>query len=389
MNVAAYHPWVYLKGGAERTLLELIRRSRHRWTLFTNHYDPEGTFPEFRDVNVVELRKVSVKRSLVNVGAAVLQVMLQQIPTEGIDAVMVSSEGLGNLVPFRCREVPVFCFCHTPLKVVYDPFTRARYFAQSPSPITRLAIQMYTRVDRFGWQYYRRIFCNSQEVASRVLSAQLTRPELVEVLYPGVDLQRFDHQGPRDPFFLLPGRIARTKNIELGIDAFLQFKQMGNEGQRFRLVIAGMVDQKSRPYLHEMQQRAAGCSDIDFVISPTDQELRDLYRRCFATLFTALNEDWGIVALEAMASGKPVIAVNRGGPTESVIHEETGFLCPADSGAFAPEMANLVADPDRAFAMGMAGRQRAAAFTWEPFVRRIDDYVDSLARDPEMAVASR
>ncbi|HLH74882.1 MAG TPA: glycosyltransferase, partial [Chloroflexota bacterium] len=286
-------------------------------------------------------------------------------------------------------RVPVFCFCHTPLKVVYDPFTRARYSAQSPSLAMRLAIDLYTRVDRWGWRYYRRVFCNSREVASRVLNAHLIHPDFVEVLYPGVDLHQFDPQGPQEAFFLLPGRIARTKNIELGIDAFLQFKRNNHAAKAFKLVIAGMVDQKSQPYLRQMQQRAQGCSDIHFVISPSDDELRDLYRRCFASLFTALNEDWGIVVLEAMASGKPVIAVNRGGPTESIVHGETGLLCPAEPSAFALEMADLIADPVRALAMGQGGRQRAVTFTWEPFVRRIDDYVDSLAGKTDLTIAVR
>ncbi|MGH7861140.1 MAG: glycosyltransferase family 4 protein, partial [Candidatus Dormibacteraceae bacterium] len=181
MKIAVYHPWIYLKGGAERTLLELVCRSRHDWTLFTNHYEPENTFPEFRQLRVVELDRVSVKRNLFDVGLAALRVMAQKIPLDGMDALMVSSEGLGNLIPLRHRQIPVFCFCHTPLKVVYDPFTRARYFAQAPGLLTRLAIGLYTRVDRLGWGRYDRVFCNSHEVASRVLNARLAPAERVEV----------------------------------------------------------------------------------------------------------------------------------------------------------------------------------------------------------------
>lgn len=380
MNVAAYHPWVYLKGGAERTLLELIRRSRHDWTLFTNHYDPIGTFPELREVRVVELNRVSVRRNLYNVGRAVLQVMIQKIPLDGFDALMVSSEGLGNLVPLRAGRVPVFCFCHTPLKVVYDPFTRARYFAQSPGLLTRLAIQLYTRVDRLGWGRYDRVFCNSHEVASRVLNARLARPDRVEVVHPGVDLAQFSPDGPPEPFFLLPGRIARTKNLELGIDAFRRFKSQVEGVEDFRLVIAGMLDEKSKPYFRALIERVGGHPDILFVIDPTDDELRELYRRCYATLFTALNEDWGLVALEAMASAKAVIAVRRGGPLESIAHGETGLLCPPDPIAFAAEMTYLVREPAQAAAMGGAGHRRAAQFSWEEFAGRIDDYLDMLAR---------
>ena len=98
MNVAAYYPWVYLKGGAERTLLELMRRSRHNWTLYTNRYEPDATFPEFRELPVVELERVSVRRTVKDVGRAAFTLLTQRLPFQGADALMVASEGLGNLM---------------------------------------------------------------------------------------------------------------------------------------------------------------------------------------------------------------------------------------------------------------------------------------------------
>ena len=64
MRLAVYGPWIYLKGGIERTLVELFRRSRHEWTVYTHAYDPENTFPELHP-HVVELTpRISVERSL-------------------------------------------------------------------------------------------------------------------------------------------------------------------------------------------------------------------------------------------------------------------------------------------------------------------------------------
>src|SRR5262249_38781700 len=149
--------------------------------------------------------------------------LTQPLPLRDASALLISSEGLGNLVPLRPRGVPVFSFCHTPLKVAYDPFTRERFLThQRPGPITRAAIASYVQLDRLGWRQYRRVFCNSREVAARVLKARLTSPDRVEVIHPGVDMRRFDPNGPQHPYLLLAGRIARTKNIELGIDAFLR-----------------------------------------------------------------------------------------------------------------------------------------------------------------------
>jgi glycosyltransferase involved in cell wall biosynthesis len=376
VNVALYHPWVYLKGGAERTILELMSRSEHRWTLYTNHYDPEGTFPEFRDHHVVELERVSVRRTIRDVGSACLRVITQRLPVDDVDALMISSEGLGNLAVLRPPGVRTFCFCHTPLKVVYDPFTRQRYFTQQqPGMVMRTALACYVQVDRLGWRRYERVFCNSREVAGRVLNAKLVPEEKVEVLYPGVDTARFLPAGPQEPIFLIAGRIARTKHVDLGIDAFLQLKAASPRAAHFRLLIAGMVDEKSQSYLTELRARAAGRSDVEFILNPTDEALLNLYGRCYATVFTALNEDWGLVTLEGMASAKPVIAVARGGPLESIVHGETGFLCPPEPEAFAGAMTTLVDDVDLARRLGLAGRERAASFSWETFVQRIDSYV--------------
>src|SRR5262249_41798164 len=70
MRPALYYPWVYLKGGAERVLVELMTRSRHDWTLYTNHFEPHSTFPEFSDLQVEAMADVSVRRNLWHVSRA-------------------------------------------------------------------------------------------------------------------------------------------------------------------------------------------------------------------------------------------------------------------------------------------------------------------------------
>ena len=63
MKIAIYHPWVYLKSGLERTILEIFKLSEHEITVFTSHYDKQGTYPELADHNIVEINPVSVERS--------------------------------------------------------------------------------------------------------------------------------------------------------------------------------------------------------------------------------------------------------------------------------------------------------------------------------------
>ena len=106
-------------------------------------------------------------------------------------------------------------------------------------------------------------------------------------------------------------------------------------------VVAGMVDHKSATYMDDLQQLSGGDGTVLFVINPTQPELDLLYQGCYGGLFTAFNEDWGLVPLELMARGKPVIAVNRGGPTETVDHGVNGLLVEDDPESFAQVMLRL------------------------------------------------
>ena len=378
MKPALYYPWVYLKGGAERVILELMTRSRHDWTLYTNHFAPSSTFPELADVNVVQLREISVRRTIQHVAHAGLTILTQRVDLARHDSLFVISEGLGNLMAAR-SPVPTSCICLTPLKVVYDHHTRSRFFDGRRRPHYKTAFRLYESADRRLWRNYVRVFTNSGEVRRRVLDARLVDESRVEVLHHGVDADRWRPDGRREPFFLVAGRIMWQKNIEIAVDAWKLFKPHARDNQ-MRLVIAGTVDAKSRPYFEMLKVRAGHRSDIEFVLDPTDAGMLDLYQRARAVIFTPASEDWGLVPLEAMACGKPVIAVDRGGPRETVVDGMTGYLRPDEPAAFARSIHELalMADEDLD-AMAARARARALDFPWSGFVERIDEHTDELA----------
>ena len=102
MRVALYHPWIYLHSGIERSFVELLARSRHDWLLLTHHHEPDATYPELRDAQVVQLDPpVSVRRSLGPLGQAAWRIGRARLPLDGARALLVSSEGLGDLVAPR------------------------------------------------------------------------------------------------------------------------------------------------------------------------------------------------------------------------------------------------------------------------------------------------
>lgn len=380
MRIALYHPWIYLKSGLERTLFEMKRRSRHDITLFTSHYDAAGTYPEFREMGVTELERVPVNRRYGAVLRAAWTIATSRIDMDRFDALVVSCDGLGSLFTLRNATKPSACLCFTPLRAVYDEEYRRRHRSRHAAmlPLVHSLEAGYRLLDRALWRRYGEVVAISRTVRDRIVAGGLAPPERIAVAHPGIAAERIRLSPVREPFFFLPGRIMWTKNIELGIEAFLRFRDRTPEGARFRLIVAGMMDEKSRPYLERLRALAGDTPAVEFVLNPTDAEMAELYWRCYGLLFTAFNEDWGMTPIEGMAHGKPVVAVDRGGPRETVTSGENGLLVPDHPDAFAGAMDRLAGDPAFAERLGLNGLERARRFTWPCFVDEFDGRMEAL-----------
>ncbi|MCU1588081.1 MAG: glycosyl transferase group 1 [Frankiales bacterium] len=369
MKVSLYHPWVYLRSGIERWMVELITRSRHEWTVYTHHFEPAATYPEVSDLQVVRLHpEVSVRRSLGPLVHAASTLLRAQLPDDGARALLVSSEGLGDLIALRSK-VPVAAYCHTPLKILHDPAAADVVRQSLPKRLALGTIgPAFEAVDRRAWRHYSHVLANSNETVARIQAARLRPSGPLEVLTPGVSDSWW--QGPlvmeREPLLLYAGRIMWQKNIELAIDTIRLL-----DG-RARLVVAGMVDVKSEPYLAKLRGMAAGLP-VTFEIAPSDERMRALYRAATALLFTPRNEDFGMVVLEAMAAGTPVLAVDAGGPRGTVHHGVDGWLLPPTPEAFAAQVTAADFAQHRT-----AARQTAQRFGWDAHVARVDDVMEGL-----------
>lgn len=380
MKIALYHPWIYVKSGLERTIMEIKQRSRHDWTIYTSHYDREGTYPELKQMGVVELDSVSIKRRYGAVLQAALTIARTRLDPARHDGVVVCCDGLGSFLNFRNRDKPLISLCFTPLRAVYDEEYKKRHLARLKPvlhPVAALAAWVFTRIDRRAWRYYQHAFCITETVRQRVLAGRLTTVDKTSIAFAGISGGKIAPSVVFEPFFFLPGRIMWTKNIELGIAAYRLFCE-NNPTRQFELIIAGMVDAKSQPYLDKLKVQAQGLR-VRFETNLTDAGMADYYRRCHATLFTAFNEDQGLTPLEAGTHGKPVVAVNRGGPTEILRHEVSALLAEPDAPAFCAAMERLADDSALARQLGLGGAERCKLFTWEAFVEAIDSYLDTLA----------
>lgn len=380
MKLALYHPWIYLHGGIERTILELVRRSQHEWIIFVGHYDPVGTFPGFADLDVRTLRATSVNRAVGSVLKSSLQVALQRLPLNSdVDALVVCCDGIGDLITFRNCSLPIFNLCFTPLRAAFDPVYEQKALSARGligKIIYKAMKHSFRTVDRRAWRNYSNVIAISGEVKNRIVSGKLFSDENILVTYPGINWPDTLSDVRYEQFILVAGRIMWTKNIELAIRAFLS----ADTALPWKLVIAGFVDEKSKIYLHTLQQLAGGSGRIEFVVSPTDEEMKDLFRRTSFSLFTPLNEDWGIAPLEAMSYAKPVIALNSGGPRESIVNGRSGYLLPSSVSDWSVVIAALSRDADLVRRLGENARADVRRFGWDRFVADVDHSLEHWVR---------
>jgi len=267
--------------------------------------------------------------------------------------------------------------------VVHDPVMRKKYLTENAAKAIPFQVfeRAYRMMEKQAWRKFKFIVLASEEVASRILAAGLVGREKLEFLKYGVDTKKFaDPKGYGD-FFLLPGRINGTKNVELGILAYKRMVQDNPDLAKFRLVVAGGVDEKSRGYVDYLKAKYEKPSKgkITLTEGPSEDELLKLYSTCYCVLFTAVNEDWGLVPIEAMSFSKPVIAANQGGPRESIADGVTGLLAEPNEQDFALKMARVARDGKLARKLGEEGRKRAMQFDWKSAAMRMDGLVQKAA----------
>lgn len=189
--------------------------------------------------------------------------------------------------------------------------------------------------------------------------------------------------------FLSLNRYERKKNLGLALEALAALRSSLPPGQETgtHLVMAGGYDDRvteNVQHFTELKELAARLhleDCVTFLRSPSDSLKVALLRGSAAVLYTPSREHFGIVPVEAMYCSCPVIAVNSGGPLESVVDGETGFLCESTAEAFSKAMQQLLRDVQLRRDMGQAGRRRVQEkFSLQAFSDQLYGYIDRLSQ---------
>lgn len=220
-----------------------------------------------------------------------------------------------------------------------------------------------------------------------------------DVLYPSLNVTTFDTITPSDVACIVPNRTKflflsinryeRKKNLMLALEALhdLHGRLNAQDWREVHLVLAGGYDKAVKEnveYYEELNlvAKKLNISDqVTFLRSFSDEQKVTLLRNCTCVLYTPSNEHFGIVPLEAMYMRCPVIAVNSGGPLESVANNVTGFLCDPLPNQFAEAMEKFVRNPDLKRTMGAAGKARVVEkFSSEAFSEKLYQYIQNLIK---------
>jgi len=372
LRIAFAHPDLGL-GGAERLVVDAalgLRGKGHDVTIYTARFDPARCFDEARDgtLRVVVagdwLPKRVLGRCYALCASARMVAVALRVARDGPDVVI--ADQVATTVPFvkLLSRAPVVFYCHYPDKLLC---TNRR----------GLGVRLY-RVPLDWCEETCTGLADVVLVNSKFTAGVFARafPRLAikpEVLYPPLDC--CDHaEVKRDDSLLLSiNRFERKKNLSLAVEALALLPQ------HIRLVLAGGYD----PDLPENVQHARELEDLALRLGVADRvtqrrsvssdEKARLLASCACLLYTPENEHFGIVPLEAMHARTPVVAVDSGGPRESVVDGVTGRLLAPDPQTWARAITKLLGDAAGRRAMGLRGRERVRElFSLGAFADRLE-----------------
>ena len=377
-RIAIVHDWMVSMRGGER-VLESLCRLFPQAPVFTLRFNRDAVSAELaaRDVRTAFTDRLARRLPL---GAAEFRALLplfplavESFPLDGFDLIVSSSHAVakGAIAPPGALHVS---YVHSPMRYIWE--ANADYQPAVPGgPLGRLAFAAlghYLRLwDVVSTARVDALCANSRYTQTRI---RRTYGRDAEVIEPPVDAARFARlpdPPPRgrdrddDPIYLCVSALVPYKRVELAVRAFAE------PGRRGRLIVVGDGAERAR------LERLAG-RNVELRGRVDDAELERLYAGCHAVIHPALD-DFGIVPVEALAAGRPVVAFAAGGALDSVRDGETGVL-------FAePTAAALGAALDRLERLDFepaALRAAARRFDRATFEARFGAFVEeSLRRD--------
>jgi glycosyltransferase involved in cell wall biosynthesis len=380
VRVAVFHH-LPPTGGSMRVLAEYARRTRHHLTIYTRT-------PLRRDALIeadaaAELHRLPLPEPHTRLGRLRLlrelarhgEEMAMRIDRDGHDVVLVLPSQLvqaPEVLPFLRTPSTYFAFEH--LRVAYDDQPRVGRRSVR-EVLVRAGLDPYERqrraLDRRFVQAASDVITLSQHIARRLREIYGVEAEVVRL---GVDADVFapDPAVRREDYVLSVGALHPLKGHHNVIEAVATLPP-----PRPPVVICGDRGELAAE-LEALARRCGVMLEIRRAVG-TDA-LVDLYRRAAVLACAQVNEPFGLIAVEGMATATPVVAVDEGGLAESLTHERTGLLVPRDPRALGAAIGRVLGAPELAAELGRAGRNEAVRdWTWDATAVALDELLEHRA----------
>ena len=317
-KIALFHPWIKSRGGAEKVVLELLKKSKHKFDIYTWAYNRENTFEEFKKykINVIA-PKIGEKLSRFHLlrGLFFPISLFKRIPLEKYDKFLISTSGLAEFITFRnYKKGKTYAYCHTPLReankkiVKWNLKNRYKnsFFKKN---IYLAAVKFYRIFEKKSWKKLNVVIFNSELSESRAKEHSLIKKQKTRVIYPPIDFSRFEKLKTKTgKHFVYISRLNPPKRQDLLIKAWKIFSEKNKE---YKLILMGTPDNKR--YYEKLLQLSKNDKTIEIKPKVSNKELENILATSLAGIFLGYSEDFGIVPLEIIAAGKPLLAVDEGG----------------------------------------------------------------------------
>ncbi|MFK5947342.1 MAG: glycosyltransferase [Methylococcales bacterium] len=308
MKVAIVHYWLVKMRGGEN-VLEAICELFPEADIYTHVYCPEKISDVIKSHNVTTsfIQKLPFSEKLYQSYLPLMPWALNRLDLSDYDLVISCESGPAKGVTVSA-DAKHLCYCHTPMRYVWDMYEEYRSNAGLLARmIMPLLIRWLRRWDKATSDGVDQFVANSQFVKKRIKNIYGRE---AKVIYPPVAVEKFQASECVEDYYLYAGELTHYKQPQLAIEAFNQ------SGRKLLIIGEGGI---------ENELRLQAKSNITFLGRQSLDELKRYMSQCKALVFPGI-EDFGIIPVEVMASGRPVIAFRGGGALETVTEFETGLF---------------------------------------------------------------
>ena len=359
MKVCIFHDYIGELGGAEKVVFTLARY--FKGLVITTELNRNSV--EKAGYTDIKIESLGTPPGLPPFKQFTASILFSGASIDHDFDVYISS---GNWAHYSALKYhPNIYYCHTPTRAFFEG--KKRMIENQKSLFRKMAAYLWATVHKSFEVYNIRknidyIISNSKNVQNRVKSAYNLDSTII---YPPIPTEKYRFETLGD-YWLSVNRLYPEKRIEMQLEIFRRLPEE-------KLKIVGGYSKTGLVAEYAMKCIKDAPENVEFIGEVTENELIKLYANCRGLITTAIDEDFGMTPVEAMASGKVAVVVDEGGYRESVIHNETGWLLPANITTFVTLIKKLT--DNVLLDKKMKCIERARKFDTKIFCRKVETVI--------------